>query len=83
MIEARVELDEYVNKVLNIVKAKYDLKDKSQAINTFIKIYGEHELEPQVKETYIKEFDQKVEAYLKKNPKLNAMSKKDFDKIFE
>ena len=33
MVDARVELNKYSNRVLSVVKAKYDLKDKSQAIN--------------------------------------------------
>ena len=33
MVQALVNLDENTNRVLNIVKAKYDLKDKGEAIN--------------------------------------------------
>ena len=31
MTQALIKLDENINRVLNIVKAKYDLKDKSEA----------------------------------------------------
>ena len=33
MVKAIVTIDERTNRILNIVKAKYGLKDKSQAIN--------------------------------------------------
>lgn len=45
MVDARVSLAPYSNKVINVVKAKYDLPDKSAAINKFIEIYGRMEVE--------------------------------------
>jgi hypothetical protein len=33
MVKAIVEIDEEANKVINVLRAQYDLKDKSQAIN--------------------------------------------------
>ncbi len=54
MVDARVHLSKYANRVLTVVKAKYDLNDKSQALNKFIENYGENELEPEVREDYIK-----------------------------
>jgi len=37
MVKAIVEIDEEANKVLNHLKAEYNLKDKSQAINLMAK----------------------------------------------
>ena len=54
MVDARVSLSKYSNRVLAVVKAKYDLGDKSQALNKFIEDYGPNELEPEVKESYVK-----------------------------
>ncbi len=54
MVGARVELKEYSNRVISVVKAKYGLKDKSEALNRFIETYGPEEVEPQVKESYVK-----------------------------
>jgi len=54
MITARVTLNTYTNKILNIIKAKYELNNKSEALNKFIEIYGPEEAEPEVKEEYIK-----------------------------
>ncbi|MBS3057479.1 MAG: DUF2683 family protein, partial [Candidatus Diapherotrites archaeon] len=39
MVDARVHLSKYANRVLTVVKAKYDLNDKSQALNKFIEDY--------------------------------------------
>ena len=53
MVHALVKLDENTNRVLNIVKAKYGLKDKGQAIQTIVKEYVEMENEPELRPEFI------------------------------
>jgi len=53
MVQAVVNIDEKVNRVLNIVKAKYGLKDKSQAINLVVNEYENTFLEPQLRPEYV------------------------------
>tara|TARA_Y100000310_G_scaffold276920_1_gene294417 strand:+ start:1573 stop:1689 length:117 start_codon:yes stop_codon:yes gene_type:complete len=36
MVQAVININEHVNRVLNIVKAKFGLKDKSQAIDLVV-----------------------------------------------
>ncbi|MFH1248537.1 MAG: DUF2683 family protein [archaeon] len=55
MVKAIVEISEEANRILNIVKAKEDLRDKSDAINLVVSIYGEQILEPQLRPDFIKE----------------------------
>lgn len=55
MIQARVKVSERTNHVLNIVKAKYNLKDKSAAIDLVVAQYEEKILEPQYSPEFIKE----------------------------
>jgi len=54
MVQAVINIDERVNRVLNIVKAKYGLKDKSQAIALVVSEYEESFLEPELRPEYIK-----------------------------
>jgi Protein of unknown function (DUF2683) len=54
MVKAIVEIEEEANIVLNIVKAQYGLKDKSQAINKMAEQYKEIILESDVRPEYIK-----------------------------
>jgi len=54
MVQALVELDENVNKVLNVVKAKHGLKDKGEAISFIVSEYVEMENEPELKPEFIK-----------------------------
>ena len=55
MVKATVTIDERTNRILNIVKAKYGLKDKSQALNLMAQQLEEcvleHELKPEFKES--------------------------------
>jgi len=53
MVQAIININERANRVLNIVKAKFGLKDKSEAINVAMKEYGEKLLEPEVRPEYI------------------------------
>ena len=45
MVKARININQNANRVLNIVKAKYGLKNKSEALNLVVKYYGENLLE--------------------------------------
>ena len=54
MVQALIHIEEKTNHMLNIVKAKYGLKDKSQAIDIMAEQYGQSILEPELKPEYIK-----------------------------
>ena len=53
MVQAIIDIEDNTNRVLNIVKAKFGLKDKSEAINTMAKQYEESILEPELRPEYI------------------------------
>ena len=55
MVQAIITLGEHEDRVLTIVKGKYGLKNKSQAINLVIEMFEEQLLEPQLRPEYIKE----------------------------
>ncbi|MBI4258686.1 MAG: DUF2683 family protein [Thaumarchaeota archaeon] len=54
MVKAIVEIDKEANKVINVLKAQYGLKDKSQAINEMARQYKELVLESEVRPEYLK-----------------------------
>ena len=82
MVDARVSLNEYTNRVLMVVKAKYGLKDKSQALNKFAELYGEEEVEREVKPSYLKKLDRIEARYHKKYPNGHRMTDTELDKLF-
>ena len=64
MVQAIINIDDRTNRVLNIVKAKFELKDKSQAIEVMARQYEEEVLEPQLRPEYIK----KARKIMKQKP---------------
>ena len=52
MVQAMIDINERANRVLNIVKAKFGLKDKSEAINLVVDEYEESFLESKLKPEY-------------------------------
>ncbi len=57
MVKAIVEIDEEANKVINVLKAQYGLKDKSQAINEMAKQYKALVLESGIRPEYLKKLE--------------------------
>ena len=53
MVQAIINIDEKTNRILNILKAKYGLKDKSEAIDRMAQEYEEEILEPELRPEYI------------------------------
>jgi len=72
MVQAVININEHTNRVLNIVKAKYGFKDKSQAINQVVQEYEEHFLEPTLRPEY--------PVKLAKITKGKHLSREEFDK---
>lgn len=58
MVQALVELDNNTNRVLNIVKAKFGLKDKGEAIKFVVTEYIEFENEPELRPDFIKKMQE-------------------------
>jgi hypothetical protein len=74
MVKAIVKIDERANRVLNIIKAKYGLSDKSQAINLMAMQFESKILEPELRPEFIKS--------LEKSKKEKAIKVKDFAKRY-
>lgn len=60
MVQALVTLNKDTNRVLNVIKAKYDLKDKGQAIEVLAKSYI-LEKEPELKPEYIAKMKKQIQ----------------------
>ncbi|MBE0523346.1 MAG: DUF2683 family protein [Methanosarcinales archaeon] len=53
MVQAVINIEEHTNRILNIIKVKYGLKDKSSAIDLMATQYEEEILEPELKPEYV------------------------------
>lgn len=74
MVQAVVDIDEHANRILNILKAKYNLENKSQAINVMAIQFEEEILEPELRPEFI--------AKLKTAEKEKTKKVKNFAKEF-
>jgi len=72
MVQAVIDITESTNRVLNIVKAKFGLKDKSQAIELVVDEYEQTSLEPELRPEYVEK--------LKKIIKGRHLSRAEFEK---
>jgi len=82
MVHARVELDDQANKVLNVIKAKYDLKDKSAAINKMADMFGNEFIDVEATPQYMEELDRLYEDHIKKYGQ-GKMSLEELDALCE
>jgi len=78
MVQAMININENANRVLNILKAKYDLKDKSQAIEIMADQYKENILEPELRPEYIEKA-----LKIHKQPSIKVGSIKNLRKRYE
>ncbi|MFA5019963.1 MAG: hypothetical protein WC533_02595 [Candidatus Pacearchaeota archaeon] len=81
-ISARVELDDYTNRVLGIIKIKFGLKDKSEALNKFIELYGDEVIEKDATEEYAKKVILTVKKHMEKYNS-RKMSIEELDELCE
>ena len=72
MVQAVINIDENTNRVLNIVKAKFGLRDKSEAISLVVNEYEETVLEPELRPEY--------KIKLNKITKGRHLSREEFEK---
>ncbi|MFH1591883.1 MAG: DUF2683 family protein [Candidatus Woesearchaeota archaeon] len=59
MVQAMVNISENANQILNIVKARHNLKDKSEAIDRVVLEYGEGFLEPELRPEFIQKMKER------------------------
>ncbi|AEH07173.1 DUF2683 family protein [Methanothermococcus okinawensis] len=78
MVKAIVNISDENNQIINIIKAKYNLKDKSEAINKIIEEYTELLLEPELKPDYV----EKIKKIMKNETPIHIGSVKELNKRY-
>ena len=74
MVQATIDISENTNRIISIVKAKYGLKNKSEAINLMAEQYEEEILESKLRPEYVEK--------MKKIQKEPTVKIKDFKEHF-
>lgn len=67
MTQARLEMDEYTIRVLDVIKGKYGLKNRSEALSKFTVEAGNDYVEPIANELVLRELDAIYEQHKKNN----------------
>lgn len=81
-ISARVELNDYANRVLGMIKIKFGLKDKSEALNKFIELYEDDVRDQKATEEHTKKLIEVTKRHLNKYQN-KKMSVAELDNFFE
>ncbi|MDD4250793.1 MAG: DUF2683 family protein [Candidatus ainarchaeum sp.] len=79
-VTMNLKAEEYTNRVLGVIKEKYGLNDKSQALNKFAQMFGEEFVEREVKEEIIKEVIASCDRHIKKYG-FKTMTTKELDDL--
>lgn len=78
MVQAIININERANRVLNIIKAKFGLKDKSQAIDLMAEQYEQEILEPELRPEFVRKMQK-----IKKQKGIHFKSVKELRKHIE
>ena len=78
MVQAIININENEDKILNMVKASQGLKNKSEVVNTIIRLYGDELVEPEIRPEYLKELKR-----ISKGKYFEFKSVKDLKKFIE
>jgi len=66
-VTMNLKATEYTSRVLGVVKEKYGLTDKGQALNKFVEMFGDEFVDREVKESVIKEIIASCDKHIKKH----------------
>lgn len=65
-VNMNVRVKPYTARVLGVIKEKYGLRNKDQALDKFAEMYGEEFAEQEIKEEVIRDIIRSTEAHMKK-----------------
>jgi len=64
-VTMNLRVNNYTSRVLGVIKEKYDLNDKGQALNKFAELYGNEFVDREVKDEVIKEVIDSCNQHIK------------------
>lgn len=65
-VTMNVKVSNYTSRVLGVVKEKYGLRDKAEALDRFADMYGEEFVDKEVKEEVIRDVINSTNRHVKK-----------------
>ena len=80
-VNLNVKITGYASRVLGVIKEKFGLRDKGEALDKFAELYGADYVDAEVKEEVIRDILRMDKEYFTKHPKGKAMNTQELDKI--
>jgi len=65
-VTMNVKVRDYTSRVLGVVKEKYGLRDKGEALDKFAELYGDEYIGKEVREEAVKEMLESCDRHIKK-----------------
>ncbi len=81
MTSMSITVNEYTNKVLGVIKEKFGLRDKAEALNKFADMFGEEFVDKEVKDEVVQEMIEDCRRWEKKHEFKRKMSLKELDEL--
>jgi len=81
-VTMNIKVKNYTSRVLGVVKEKYGLRDKGDALDKFAEMYGEEFVEPEVREEVVREVIESCDKHIKKYG-FRSRTTKDLRKLIE
>lgn len=81
MTSMSITVNEYTSRVLGVVKEKYGLKTKAEALDRFVDMYGDQFVEKEIKEEIMAKMKKDTKEWESKHNFKRKMSTKELDKI--
>ncbi|MFH1225230.1 MAG: DUF2683 family protein [Candidatus Diapherotrites archaeon] len=75
MVQALINLDERLDRVLTIVKGKYGLKNKSEAVSLIVEKFEQNILEPELRPEYKEELLKIDKGKFRHYPSIEALKR--------
>ena len=80
-VSMNVKVSPYTSRVLGVIKEKFGLKDKAEALDKFADLYGEEFIEKEVKDEVVIAMIKETEEWERKYKFRRKMSAKELDRL--
>ncbi len=62
-----IHVNDYTNRVLGVIKEMFGLRNKSEALNKFVEMFGDEFINKEVREDVVKDIIVSSEAHIRKH----------------
>lgn len=79
-VNVNLKVSDYSSRVLGVIKEKFGLRDKGQALDKFAELYGDEFVDREVKDEVVRDVIRSTEAHIRKHG-FKAMTVEELDRL--